>query len=374
MNSQQTSPPQITALGKRACPDCGGEMTWDAAKQVLRCPFCGFVPKEQPAAGAAAGGAIIEHELERALSDASSERRGYGVETVKVKCQSCHAISVFQPDRVAQRCEFCGSPSIIPYQETRDPITPESLLPVRLSEPQVRDVLKNWYATRWFAPNRLKGAALTDTLKGIYVPYWTFDAQADARWAAESGDYYWDTEYSTDAQGNRVSRRVQKTRWYPSSGQHQHFFDDDLVPGTVGVRIDLLRAVEPFPTDQLTPYDPAFVRGWTVERYQVDLRNASDTSRGQMDQAMYAMCDRQVPGDTHRNLNVHTDYSARTFKHILVPVWVITYTFGPRVFQVIVNGFTGTVAGDRPTSWIKIFFYIILPLLIALSIFLLSQR
>ena len=369
-----TAPPQITALGKRACPDCGGEMIWDAAKQVLRCPYCGLIPKEQPAVGAAAGGAISEHDLERALSDASSERRGYGVETVKVKCQSCHAISVFQPDRVAQRCEFCGSPSIVPYEETRDPITPESLLPVRLSEPQVRDILKNWYATRWFAPNRLRSAALTDTLKGIYVPYWTFDAQADARWTAESGDYYWDTECYTDAQGRQQTRRVQKVRWYPSSGRLQHFFDDDLVPGTVGVRMDLLRSVEPFPTDQLTPYDPAFVRGWTVERYQVDLRNASDTSREQMDQAVYGMCSQQVPGDTHRNLNVDTDYSARTFKHIIVPVWVVTYTFGPRIFQVVVNGFTGTVAGDRPTSWAKIFFYIVLPLLIVLAIFILGRR
>jgi len=365
---------EVAALGKRACPDCGGEMVWNAAKQVFACPYCGFVSKEQPKQGEAARGAVVEHDLERALVAVGDAGRGYGTQTVKVKCQSCNAISVFEPGRVAQRCPFCGSPSIVPYEETRDAITPESLLPVKLAEPQVRDLLKQWYASRWFAPSALRSRALTDTLHAIYLPYWTFDAQAHADWIAESGDYYWDTEYYTDAQGRRATRRVQRVRWYPSSGQLDHFFDDELVPGTMGVRLDLLRAVEPFPTDQLAPYDPAFVRGWTVERYQVDLRRASDTSIQQMEQHLYQLCAQQVPGDTHRNLQVQSQYSARTFKHILVPVWLVTYTFGARTFHTLVNGYTGVIAGDRPISWIKVFFYIILPAMIALAIFLMMRK
>lgn len=368
---------EITALGKRACPECGGEMEWNAGKQALACPFCGFVPKDQPVRGDADGQLILEHPLEQALASVGDERRGYGGgQKVQVRCQSCRAISVFEPGTVAKKCPFCGSPAVVPYEETRDAITPESLLPVKLSEPQVRDVLKGWYASRWFAPNRLRSAALTDTLHAIYLPYWTFDAHAHAEWTAMSGDYYYETEYYTDSQGNRQSRQVQRVRWYPTSGNLEHFFDDNLVPGTVGVRMDLLRRIEPFPTtDQLCPYDPAFVRGWTVERYQVDLRQASDMNRQQMDAILYDLCGRQVPGDTHRDLSVSSTYSHRTFKHILVPVWLVTYTFGARVFQTLVNGYTGAVAGDRPVSWVKVFFYVILPILVAMIIaFLIMQN
>jgi hypothetical protein len=173
-------------------------MEWNAAKQAFACPYCGFISPEQPQRGDEAG-VIREHPLEQALFSATDEQRGYRTQTVKVKCQSCHAISVFEPGRVAQRCEFCGSPSVVAYEETRDAITPESILPVRLSEPQVRDLAKQWYATRWFAPNRLRSAALTDTLHAVYLPYWTFDAQAYSRWTATSGDYYWVTEHYTDA-------------------------------------------------------------------------------------------------------------------------------------------------------------------------------
>jgi len=369
-----SSSPQVTALGKRACPECGGEMEWNAAKQVLACPYCGFIPNEQPTRGEGASeGAIREHDLERALAQIGDENRGYGVATVKVKCQSCQAISVFAPDRVAQRCDFCGSPAIVPYQETRDPITPQSLLPVRLSEPQVREIVNRWYASRWFAPNRLKSAALTDTLRGMYLPYWTFDAQAHADWTAESGNYYYQTVTRTDSKGRHYQDRVRKVRWYHTSGSIDHFFDDELVPGSAGVRPDLLRRIEPFPTKQLAPYDPAFIRGWTVERYQIDLRRASLLSVEQMERKMRDLCEQQVPGDTHRNLNVDCYFSRRTFKHILVPVWLVTYNFGGKGYQLAVNGYTGSIAGDRPVSWAKVLFYLILPLLMLLTVFLAMQ-
>ena len=64
----------------------------------------------------------------------------------------------------------------------------------KLAETQVRDNIRAWYGNRWFAPNSLKSAALTDTLKGVYLPYWTFDAHAHAEWTAESGYHYTESE------------------------------------------------------------------------------------------------------------------------------------------------------------------------------------
>ena len=96
-----------------------------------------------------------------------------------------------------------------------------------------------------------------------------------------------------------------------------------------------------------------------VERYQIDLVTAAQHAREVMDEKITALCAAEVPGDTHRNLNVDTDYSRQTFKHILVPLWLLTYNYGPRNFQVVINGFTGTIAGKYPKSWVKIFFAIL---------------
>ena len=119
----------------------------------------------------------------------------------------------------------------------------------------------------------------------------------------------------------------------------------------------MLRKVEPFPTTkELVPYNAGYLSGWVVERYQIDLVAAAKTAREEMDQAMYGLCGSQVPGDTHRNLQVNSDYAGQTFKHILTPIWLLTYNYGSENFQVVINGYTGVIAGKYPKSWVKIFF------------------
>ncbi len=179
---------EVAALTKHACPACGADAEWNPQRRALVCPYCGTVA---PGELSADGTLIKEHDLVAALRALPDEKRGWGNERVAVQCQSCKAISLFDPTRVAQRCEFCGSPSIVPYTATRSAIHPESVLPFQLPESQVREAMRKWYGSRWFAPNRLKNAALTDTLKGLYIPYWTFDAQVAAQWTAEAGYYYY---------------------------------------------------------------------------------------------------------------------------------------------------------------------------------------
>jgi hypothetical protein len=343
------------ARQKFSCPACGGEAQWNPAKQALVCPFCNTVSPAQVELTATGEEVIKEHDLVAALRGIPDGARGWQAKKTSVRCQSCQAISVFDAERVGQRCDFCGSSALVPYEETKDAFRPESLLPIKLSETQVRDTIRQWYGSRWFAPNKLKSAALTDVVKGIYIPYWTFDAQVHADWTAESGYHYYVTESYTDANGKRQTRQVQKTRWVPSSGSLDHFFDDELVPATRGVQLDLLRRVEPFPTTkELVPYNAGFLSGWVVERYQIDLIQAAQTAREGMDAEMESLCGAEVPGDTYRGLEVSSDYSGQTFKHVLVPVWLLTYNYGARNFQVVINGFTGAIAGRYPKSWIKI--------------------
>ncbi len=347
---------EATALKKFHCPACGAEAEWNPAKQALVCPFCGTVA---PAQVDQVTGEIKEHDLVTALREFAQDRRGWKTDRLYVKCQSCHAISVFEPGRVAQRCDFCGSPAIVPYQEIKAPIQPESLLPFKLAEAAVRDSIHQWYRTRWFAPNRLKAAALTDTVRGIYLPYWTFDAQAHADWAAESGYHYYTTETYRDANGQTQTRQVQHTRWVPSSGAVDHFFDDELVCASVGVNPGLLRQIEPFPTKELVAYSPNYLAGWVVEQYQIDLIAAAQQSRARMDAELRNLCAAQVPGDTYRNLRVWSRYASQTFKHILVPVWLLSFNYGSKSFQAVINGYTGQIAGKYPVSWVKILLLIV---------------
>jgi len=258
----------------------------------------------------------------------------------------------------------------VPYDETKPAFRPESVLPFRVAESAARDAIRAWYGRLWLAPSALKRRALTDTVRGVYLPYWTFDAKVDAEWTAEAGHYYYTTETYVEG-GQTRTRQVQHVRWEPAAGRVKHFFDDDLVCASVGVHPALMRGIEPFPTSELKPYDAGYVAGWTVERYQIDLIAAAKASRDAMEAKLRQLCAAQIGGDTYRNLEVRASYSGQTFKHILAPVWLLSYNYGAKAFQAVLNGFTGAIQGEYPKSWIKVTLLvlaIIVVILLALSL------
>ncbi len=358
----------VVARNKFSCPACGAEAIWDPGKKALICKYCGTTSPANIELSSSGEETIVEHDLVAALRSIPDSARGWEASKTQVKCQSCQAISVFDPERVGQRCDFCGSSALVPYEEVKEAFRPESLLEFKVSETEVREAIRKWYGSRWFAPNALKTRAKTDIVKGVYIPYWTFDAQVHAEWTAESGYYYYTTESYTDSQGKRQTRQVRHVRWEPSAGSLEHFFNDRLVAASRGVHPTLLAGVEPFPTDNLKPYHAGFLSGWVVERYQLDLMQAAQIARERMDRDLERMCAERVPGDTQRNLRVDADYSGQTFKHILVPIWLLTYDFHGKPFQVVINGFTVKIAGEYPKSWWKISLAV-LAVLVAVLVF-----
>jgi hypothetical protein len=359
----------VTALDKYPCAACGAQAEWNPARQLLVCPFCGTsAPFDVKA-----DGTIVEHDLAKALREMPEAERGWLAAKRTVKCQSCQAVSVFDAGRVGQNCDFCGSPALVDYEEIKAPIRPQNLLAFKVTQGHVREQIRKWYASKWLAPSSLKRMALVDRVRGVYVPYWTFDAHVICPWEADAGHYYYTTETYRDNQGRAQSRQVRHVRWEPAAGEVRHFFDDEPVPGTRGVSHALLAQVEPFPTAQLVPYDTAFLSGFVVEQYQLVLLDASQQSEAAMTKQLYEMCAAQVPGDTYRNLNIHPVFSARTFKHILVPVWLLSYTYGNRPWQVVVNGYTGKMAGEYPKSPWKIALLVLIAIIVVIILVMMQE-
>jgi hypothetical protein len=146
------------------------------------------------------------------------------------------------------------------------------------------------------------------------------------------------------------------------------------VPGTTGVSHALLRQIEPFQTAELVPYDTAFLSGFIVEHYQIVLLDAAQASQDAMTRKLEEMCSAEIPGDTSRNLVIHPVFSARTFKHILLPVWLLTYLYATKMYQVVVNGYDGRMAGQYPKSPWKIAFLVLLAIIGFLIFVMLNQN
>jgi hypothetical protein len=145
-------PEPLSTVAKHSCPACGAQAEWNPGKQKLICPFCGT---ESPYRFDTDTGKVVERDLVTALRELPAEERGWQTTRRSIKCQSCQAVMVFDPSRVGQNCEFCGSPALVSYDEINAPIRPQGVLPFKIDRNAVRDSIRGWWRGKWLAPGRL---------------------------------------------------------------------------------------------------------------------------------------------------------------------------------------------------------------------------
>jgi hypothetical protein len=236
-------------------------------------------------------------------------------------------------------------------------IPPEAVLPFTLDRAGARTALVGWTKSRLFAPNRLKKVTEAEWMNSTYLPHWTFDTDTVSHYTGQRGQHYWVTERYTvtvNGQSETRTRRVRKTRWYPASGTVTRHFDDVLVTATRQVAPERLARLEPWPLDEAAPFQPGYVAGHESLRYDVEPEAGLAEAKDKMAPTIAGDCRRDIGGDEQRVHSVDTAYSHVTYKLMLLPVWIGSYLYGGKPFQILVNGRTGKVQGERPYSAIKI--------------------
>jgi DNA-directed RNA polymerase subunit RPC12/RpoP len=335
------------------CPSCAADLLYEPRDGFLSCPYCGHkepIPESVDQ--------VQERSFEQYLQLRPEQLSQLATNALEVKCQSCGATVTFTPPEVARQCDFCGV-QIVAQPKSADPIlAPEGVLPFRITQADAVTELRAWLSTRWFAPNALKQFAQPDAIHGVYLPFWTYDTNTTTHYTGQRGEHYYVTEtyYETDSRGQQVARtrQVQHTRWYPASGVVERWFDDVLVPATVSLPEHRLIALEPWDLEELKPYEPAFLSGFKAQRYQVDLPQGFERVKEMIKGTIEDDVRSDIGGDVQRIDELATHYSGITFKHLLLPVYAGAYRFNSKVFQIVVNGRTGEIQGERPYSFWKI--------------------
>lgn len=178
-------------------------MEFDAATQSLKCPHCGEEQKID-----ANRSAVREHKL---TAEARQMVRVQDKKSTTMQCPSCGAMVEVEPNSTAKDCPYCGTAFVLAEKQT-DVIVPDGVVPFQIDKKKVGEVFHKWIKGRFFAPNELKHLYQQDKLQGIYIPYWTFDAKADAVYHAEGGRNRI-VEYR-DSKGERHTRT--EVTWYPT--------------------------------------------------------------------------------------------------------------------------------------------------------------
>jgi DNA-directed RNA polymerase subunit RPC12/RpoP len=356
------------------CAQCGAQLRYAPGQTSLTCDHCGHVQEIAPGAARARARASQELDLARGLRDDLAQ--GDMVEVRTTSCPNCGAKVEIAGAAHATECPFCATPVVLDTGTERH-IKPQAVIPFALTEDEARRAMIAWMGSLWFAPGTLleyarKGRAMN----GVYVPFWTFDADTESRYSGQRGEHYYETRTVSVRVNGRTEQRqeqVRHTRWYPASGRVARDFDDMLVMASRSLPPRLGNELTPWDLGALVPYSPEFLAGFQAEGYTVSLADGHAEARDRMSDVIRSDARRDIGGDEQRIHSVDTDWSDETFKHILLPVWMAAYKYNGKSYRFLVNGQTGEVQGERPWSIWKIAFAVIFMCLLILGAVYLSD-
>lgn len=354
------------------CEGCGSDLTFHIGQQRLKCPFCGHEKEIQIAPEAT----IVEQDFslmlqklrkirlkkkeeEEAIRQKHADLPAEMAPPAKpddpnalheIRCGGCGGTVEFLGSLTSTECPYCATPlQRENVHDAEDRIPADGVLPFLIDRKKAKEELVAWVKSRWFAPNEFRKRGVDGKFSGVYLPYWTFDSMTFSRYTGQRGEHYY-----VEVRDGNETKRERRTNWYPVSGAFERFFDDVLVVAAKGLPEKLVQELEPWPLEKCTPFNQQMLAGYLARTYETELEEGFTGAKGRMDEAIAAEVRKRIGGDEQRINSVNSQYNAITFKHLLLPVWLLAYRYHDKAYQVLINAATGEVQGERPWSWLKI--------------------
>lgn len=344
---------QIERLLQLPCPSCGGHIKYSAAQQQITCDYCGYTEEADN---------VNDLVEELSLKEAIKAAKRYTPEDFGervVGCQNCGARYMMQKTDVHLQCPFCASKKVNLEAYDHNLIQPSGILPFKIPEQAAIEKFERWIGNGWFYPSKLKRLATLERMRGVYIPFWTYDAQTDTKWQGEAG-FYQDDAREVFERGQFKNQEQREVRWEYRQGQFSYFFDDVLIVASKGLHQRHFSRILLYQLEEVINFDARLILGWEAEIYNLEVDDGYDRAERIMDERLRGMAIAKMGGDTYRNLRLQTQKYDQTFKHLILPVWICAYRYNDKVYQFVVNGQTGRVGGQKPLSYYKIAFMILL--------------
>jgi len=333
---------------KKPCINCGAELRYQPGTKNISCEYCGHSEEI-----ALQGNDFKELELYPYLKEMGAQK--HSEEIAMLNCKNCGANQHIEEHYKSLHCVYCSMPLVLEDAHKEDWILPGAVLPFQIDQKTSFQIFQRWVKGLWFAPKNIKKAALDPQFtKGLYLPYWTFDAQLQASYTGQRGVYYYVNKRVRNSKGKMVNQRVRKTRWYPASGQISGFVDDTLVKASQQRHGRIPRKIAFWNLKRLQPFNSSFLRGFVTEKYTIPLEQGHLSAKGEAERIAKRWCRQDIGGDTQRVTSMEMKLSEETFKHILLPVYISAYRYNGKEYNFFINGENGTISGSRPYSAWKI--------------------
>jgi predicted RNA-binding Zn-ribbon protein involved in translation (DUF1610 family) len=332
------------------CTTCGGELEFHIGQHVLACPHCGN--QQQIATGDDRG--VESRDFHQAVAElrsgAAAHAAGQFAGEKEVVCQNCGGHTTFAGTLTSTRCPYCATP--IQRDDVYDAptrVAVDGVVPFAIDERSARHHIDRWIKSRWFAPNEFKKYNRTGAFNSVYMSYFSYDAETTTDYDGRRGDNY------TVTTGSGDNRRTEtKVRWSRRSGRVHNRFDDIAICANDGLDKRHVTALEPWPVQSSRAFSPEYVAGHLCRTYDREVDQCFGDAKARMEPEIRKTVKRDIGGDHQDIRRMDVRYDSVAFTYLLLPIWLLTVVFQEKPFQVLINGVTGEVHGQRPWSPAKI--------------------
>ena len=329
-------------LQEYKCPACGGAIEFDSSIQKMKCPYC---DTEYDVETLKKYDDILKNEEPDDMkwdSLAGEEwKEGEKDNLAVYGCKSCGGEIVVDKTTGATSCPYCGNPVVIMGQFTGN-LKPNYIIPFKLDKKSAIEGYNNHLKGKKLLPKIFKDKNHIDEIKGVYVPFWLFDADADGdvRYRATKVNLYSDSKYN-----------YTKTSHYSVVRKGEAKFERVPVDGSSKMPDEMMESIEPYNFEDAIDFQTAYLAGYLADKYDVDEESSVDRANDRIKKSIedeFRSTVRGYQSVVPENTNIQLKNGKA--KYALYPVWLLNTTWNGNKYSFAMNGQTGKFIGDLPVD------------------------
>lgn len=330
----------MATLQEYKCPCCGGAIAFDSSLQKMKCPYCDTEFEMESLQG-------YDEELKCETPDDMQWENNAGTEWREDEssslrsyvCKSCGGEIVGDANTAASSCPFCGNP-VVMMENFSGSLRPDYVIPFKFDKKAAKAALEKHLTGKRLLPKIFKDQNHIDEIKGVYVPFWLFDTDADAyiRYRATKVRTWSDNIYN-----------YTETSYFSVFRSGSIGFDHVPVDGSTKISDKLMESVEPYSFSDAVDFQTAYLAGYVADKYDISSDESIERANERVKRSISDAFAKTVDGyATVTPENTSIQLKGGKVKYALYPVWILNTTWNGSKYTFAMNGQTGKFVGNLP--------------------------
>ena len=322
------------------CPCCGGKIEFDSTIQKMKCPFC---DTEFDVETLKNYDTVLNDTTPTQMDWNKTQAEHWNTDETKnmliYSCHSCGGEIICDKTTAATHCPFCGNPVVMMGQFAGD-LRPDLVIPFKLNKDAAVAAFKNHLKGKTLLPKAFKSDNHIEEIKGVYVPFWLFNSQAEAH------INYRATKVRTWSDRNYI---YTDTSYYSVVRKGTLEFANIPVDSSSKIDNDITESLEPFDLSQAVDFQTAYLSGYLADKYDVSENQSVERANQRVRKSTENEFASTVTGYTNYHAeSVNIQLHNAKAKYALFPVWLLTTRWNNQNYLFAMNGQTGKFVGNLP--------------------------